>query len=181
MAVDLAGSIASLPISDPSHVEAVVTTAFDSEQSYTLVSADLSILSSASELLESKIYTSDRCQEDIAFASDSHPALLQNMARIVESAELPPAWLPAIEEDKTDGDDTLEAEKTFSHFKADVARIIIGVCSNDKVMNEAFKRDSSVHWLLATGVRWLQSPRPDLVITGSTILANLARSGTSQC
>lgn len=181
MSVSLAGSIISLPVSGSSHEGAPANTALGSEQAYTLVSADLSILSSASELLESRIYTSDRLQEDIAFASSGESALLQDMTRIVESAELPSAWLPVIEEDKADGDDTLEAEKTFNHFKADVARIIIGVCSNDKVMNEAFKRNSSLHWLLATCVRWLQSSRSDLVITGSTILANLARSGTLPC
>lgn len=104
--------------------------------------------------------------------------MLRILASIVESGELLQAWRPVIQADKADDDDSLEAEKTFSHFKADIARILIGVCSNDKVMKEAFQQGSSLQWLVPTCIRWLQSSRPDLVITGSTVLANLARSGT---
>jgi hypothetical protein len=177
VAIPLVLTITSLPIPQQSEAKSAQTGIVDSDQAYTLVSADLSILSSASELLESRIYTNDSIQEDIAFPTDNSK-LLQNMAEIVESGEILPSWKPVIEEDTADGDDSLEAEKTFSHFKADVARIIIGVCSNDRVMKEAFKQGSSVHWLLSTCISWLQSPRSDLIITGSTILANLARSGS---
>jgi hypothetical protein len=177
VAIPLALTITSLPTPQESESKSAQNGIVDSDQAYTFVSADLSILSSASELLESHIYTNQSIQEDIAFLTDDSK-ILQSMAEIVESGEILPSWKPVMEEDTADGDDSLEAEKTFNHFKADVARIIIGVCSNDRVMKEAFKRGSTVHWLLPTCIRWLQSPRSDLIITGSTVLANLARSGT---
>lgn len=149
----------------------------DGEQAHTLLSADLSILSAASELLEPRSYSDASLQESIAFGVGGTSTLLQDMTAVIESAEILPAWRPTIEDDKANGDDSLEAEKTFSTFKADVARIVIGVCSNDKVMDEAFKAGSNVHWLLQTCMRWLQSERPDLIITGSTMLANMARKG----
>lgn len=92
---------------------------------------------------------------------------------------MPAAWQPIIQEDQAQGEDSLEAEKTFATFKAEVARIVIGVCSNDKVMQEAFSPGSSLQWLLPLCKRWLQqSDRSDLIITSSTMLANLARKGT---
>jgi hypothetical protein len=98
-------------------------------------------------------------------------------------------------EDEDEGDEeqeSLEVEKTFSTVKAGVARIAIAVCSNDRVMERAFADDGGVaksegeeknkdsfSWVIERAVRWLNSGRSDLIITGSTMLANLARKGVS--
>lgn len=183
IAPTLCSIITSLPLpNSPGFATSHSPEAEQNDQIYTLVSADLSILTAASELLEARAYNDTNVQEMIAFRplpenDTATLSYLQGMAAIVESAQILPAWKSVIEEDKANGDDSLEAEKTFSTFKAEIARIIIGVCSNDKVMDDAFKRDSRTSWLLDTCRRWLISGRSDLIITGSTVLANLARKG----
>lgn len=144
---------------------------------YQLLSSDLAILTSSSELLESKAYDDTNLQEVLAFTDHNGRNLLQGLVNLVEYAEILPEWDPVVQDDKATGDDSLEAEKTFSTFKAEVARIVIAVCSNDKVMLEAFRQGSQLSWLPETCKRWLESQRSDLMITGSTMLANLARKG----
>ena len=91
------------------------------------------------------------------------------------------------EDEEEEEEESLEVEKTFSTIKAGVARVVIAICSNDNVMEMAFSdnagdeskdgRDTSMNWMVQRAASWLESGKPDLIITGSTMLANLARKG----
>jgi hypothetical protein len=142
-----------------------------------LVEMDLSILAGASELLETQAYNNEAIQEALVF--DSTPSILSEMLDFVEKAEAPSAWstIPSADHDDAEEDD-LEVDKTMSNVKASAARIAIAAVGSDKVMNETFKPDSELVWLLNRCLAWLDGP-PDLVITSTTMLANLARKGVS--
>ena len=163
----------------------------------------------ASEILESIAYKDEAFQESLAFTPPSASSdtagrnLLDGMLNFVESAELLPAWLPLAQEDaeravakgqqmqsrtqeESEEDDeedgeVLDVEKSVSTVKAEVARIVIAVSSNDRVMHAAFEPASGVRTgassLLPRCIAWIGSGRTDLIITGSTMLANLARKG----
>jgi hypothetical protein len=220
----LAKSILSLPVPPLADFDntASIASTLPSGALRPLLSADLSILSGACDLLEPHAYTDEAVQE----ALYSHPveqsstsSLLALLLDFVEHAELLPSWLEMVKEeqkrattttkttgkgesaldsseDEDEGDEeqeSLEIEKTFSTVKAGVARIAIAVCSDDRVMERAFaddggvakregeekKRKDSFSWVIERAVHWLNSGRSDLIITGSTMLANLARKGVS--
>lgn len=161
--------------------------------------SDLVLLSEASELLENQVYDSETLQNVLAFSacpqrvsaqlvasSSSSTAgkgtILQELVDFIENAQLSPAQTAIAKRDLDANSDSLEATQTFSHIKASVARIVVGVSGSDRVMEAAFvKAGVSCQWLVDTAVKWLKSSRADLVISGATILANVARKGRSAC
>ena len=218
----LAKSILSLPVPPLADFDntASIASTLPSGALRPLLSADLSILSGACDLLEPHAYTDEAVQEALysyPIGQSSTSSLLALLLDFVEHAELLPSWLEMVkeeqrcatiaikatgrgesaldssEDEEEEEQESLEIEKTFSTLKAGVARIAIAVCSNDKVMERAFaddggvansegeekKRKDSFSWVIERAVRWLNSGRSDLIITGSTMLANLARKGVS--
>lgn len=168
------------------------------ETRHTLVDTDLTLLSTASEILENHIYKDDSLQDSLATATnspsrgdDSTQSILRSLLHFVKGAEILPCWLPfakTVADDAVNGDqdndgeeDELEVEKTFSNVKASAARIAIAIASSDKVMDAAFGKGKSMTWLVEDCIAWLGgvnrevNTRADLVITASTLLANLAR------
>ena len=145
---------------------------------YSLLETELTILSTASELLEMHACNSELHQENLAFGhmdDGAHAELLPSLLNFIEYGELLPSWQPVIKQDILEGD-SLEVSKTFSTIKASVARIAIAIFSSDKVMDDVFKRNGSTRRILDRCKRWLGGA-PDLIITSSIILANLARRG----
>lgn len=180
--VALSQAVLSLPLpSTPSFDNSTaVCASFDFEDIYSLVETDLTILATATELLEDHSYRTEALHNAIAFAtssSDHRPKLLlQAFMDYLENAELLPSYLPVAKHDQAN-DNALEIEKTFSHIKASVGRTLVGLVGSDRVMIEAFQaKDSSLEWLVSRCIAWLEG-RSDLIITSSTMLANLARKG----
>lgn len=246
-AQSLTRSILSLPLpSSPNFGDSVSSTCTSSSSpqlpqgaAYALLSADLSILTIACDLLEPHAYSDEAVQSALSSSfSSPAPSLLAGLLDFVEHASPLPAWAPLIQAERRRGhgqanvigsalsnssdeegeeDESLEIEKTFAAVKAGVARIAIAVCSNDAVMEQVFdssassaigsslssvaavagtadagapsgtsasdrlQADLGFAWVVQRAVGWLErSDRTDLVITGSTMLANLARSGGSK-
>lgn len=158
------------------------------QATYAMLEADLTILAGCAEILESQTYKSSSIQEAIAFEADTGAGSVQESAgssiliemfRFVETAQIPSSWKAVWQEDVQNGD-SLEIAKTFANLKASIARTAIAVAGSNRVMHSAFAKQSPLSWLIPRCVEWLGSRRPDLIITSSTVLANLARQGELQ-
>ena len=176
LSTHLAQALAALIISFPLDQGHTTTLTLSAEDQHNLVDTDLVLLSSASELLETRIYDSEALQT--ALSSDADSKLMLALLDFVEHASIPPAFASAFQADAQNGN-SLAGEQTFAHIKASVARIVIGISGNDAIAAAAFSSDAmSKSPLLSRATEWLRrSQRADLVTTGATILANLARTG----
>ena len=212
VAKNLSGAILALPLPGTPDFDrsSGLCASLPADATRTLLAADLSIMRAATEILESVAYKDEAFQELLAFPTSSSSAtadqsLLDQMVEFVEHADLLPAWLPLAQEDAEraaakgqqmqsrrqedeeddDEGEVLDVEKSVSTVKAEVARIVIAVSSNDRVMHAAFEAASEsrigASALLPRCTAWIGSGRTDLIITGSTMLANLARKGKSSC
>ena len=177
-AIELAFCILALPLPSSPAFDVHLDAKLEHDAAFLLLETELSILSIASEILESQAYHSEALQEALAFSQSKaliQTSILTSMTDFIESAELLPYWQPVIKQDLTEGD-SLEADNFFSNIKASVARVVVAVVSADRIMDEVFRPESGMQWIIERCKRWIRSG-PDLIITSSTMLANLARRG----
>ena len=130
--------------------------------------AESEILVVAAELVET-LTLDDAAPSRAALTA---PSLFVRLVDFVEQSSYPQRW-PADDE---------ELVKSYGAVKAVASRALIAAAGEDRVLQTAFGADgqTAAHaWLVARMVRWVAgdaASRPDLVITGSVALANIARS-----